>query len=145
MKHPTMDRKTPATQYSAQRVTSTTLDAERNKTSLDCITSVEWREGSQHVHSNGKLLGSHQASPRARVHPQLVHMLILLYDKYQPPSLFLFLKQDLDVQSKLASNFQYSGLSLSHAEDYRHLQPCYVLLFFPSFFWRQGLIKPLLD
>lgn len=59
VKHPTMGRKTPAAHYSAQRVTSTKLDAERSKSSLDCISSVEWREGSQHVYSNGKLLGSH--------------------------------------------------------------------------------------
>lgn len=41
VKRPTMDRKTPAAQYSAQRVTSTNLDAERSKNSLDCISFVE--------------------------------------------------------------------------------------------------------
>lgn len=53
VKHPTMDRKTPAAQYSAQRVTSTNLGK------AAWIASAPWREGSQHVHSNGKLVGSH--------------------------------------------------------------------------------------
>lgn len=143
VKHPTMDRKTPAAQYSAQRVTSTNL----GKTAW--IASAPWsgeKEASMSI-----LMASYWEVIRLLPGQEyIVSSSTCWYScviNTNPLVCFCFWNKILTCSPGLTQTSSLPA-SASHVLRiigiYNHAMYFGFFLFF-LFFWRQGLIKPLLD